>query len=71
MNYNYNKLKGKIKEQFNTQEEFAKALGIGASTLNLKLNNKTEWSQDEMRKALKLLNVNEGQIEQYFFTHNI
>ena len=36
MNYNYNKLKGKIKEQFNTQEEFAKALGIGASTLNLK-----------------------------------
>lgn len=71
MNYNYNKLKGKIKERFNTQEEFAKALGIGASTLNLKLNNKTEWSQDEMREALKLLNVSEGQIEKYFFTHKI
>ncbi len=71
MNYNYSKLKGKIKEHFNTQEEFAKALGIGASTLNLKLNNKTEWSQDEMREALKLLNVSEGQIEKYFFTHKI
>lgn len=69
MNYNYSKLKGKIKECFHTQEKFANALGISTSTLNLKLNNKAEWSQDEMKEALKLLGVNEGHIEKYFFTH--
>lgn len=67
MKYDYSKLKGRIRECYATQEEFAKALGIGFSTLSLKLNNKAEWSQDEMRNALQLLNVEEKQVDTYFF----
>lgn len=71
MNYDYNKLKGKIKEEFRTQEIFAKALGMGLSTLNLKLNNKAEWTQDEMRESLRLLKEPVGRITDYFFTHEV
>lgn len=66
MNYDYNKLKGKIKEEFGTQGLFAKALGMGVSTLNLKLNNKAEWTQDEMRESLRLLKEPVGMIKDYF-----
>jgi len=69
MPYNYNKIKGRIREKYGNQESFAKALGIGLSTLNLKLNNKTEWSQEEMTKALQLLEVDLNQINIYFFDH--
>lgn len=69
MNYDYSKLKGRIKEKFGTQEKFAEALGIGISTLSLKMNNKTEWSQDEMRVTLQLLEEDSNQINAYFFAH--
>ena len=68
MEYDYNKLKGKIKEKYGTQEAFAKALGIGFSTLNLKLNNKAEWTQDEMKSSLQLLGENLNSVNSYFFT---
>lgn len=71
MNYDYRKLKGKIKEKYETQAEFSKALCIGESTLNLKLNNKTEWSQEEMVKALDLLGESKSKLKEYFFTHKV
>ena len=71
MNYDYNKLRGKIKEEVGTQGLFAKALGMGVSTLNLKLNNKAEWTQDEMRESLRLLKEPVGMIKDYFFTHEV
>ena len=37
--YNYNKLKGKIRECFPTQTEFAQKLGISNTSLSNKLNN--------------------------------
>lgn len=69
MDYNYSKLKGKIRERYNTQEAFASALGIGTSTLNLKLNNRAEWTQAEMSNALRLLGESLEHVDSYFFTH--
>lgn len=69
MDFNYNKLKGAIKEKYSKQEDFASAMGIGLSTLNLKLNNKSEWSQEEMKTAMNLLNIPLSDIEKIFFTH--
>ena len=66
--YDYSELLGDIKRTFGAQEPFAKAMGMSASTLSLKLNNKAEWSQDEMMRATKLLNSELSKIRSYFFT---
>ncbi len=68
MNFNYNKLKGSIREKYGKQEDFAAAMGIGLSTLNLKLNNKAEWTQEEMMVAMNLLETPLTEIQDYFFS---
>ncbi len=71
MDYDYSKLRGRIRERFGTQDNFAKAMEMSFSTLSLKLNNKAEWTQDEMRRACRLLEINENNIITYFFTHEV
>ena len=68
-NYNYSELQGAIKKVFGVQSAFAKAMGMADSTLSLKLNNKAEWSQEEMFLAVKLLGEDSSMIKPYFFTH--
>lgn len=67
MNYDYTNLKLRIKTKYTTFEKFADALEIGRSTLSLKLNNNAEWSQAEMSRAMKLLDIPETDIDKYFF----
>lgn len=69
--YDYSKLLGKIKEKFGTQKNFAKALGIGVTALNQRLNNKLQWTQDEMKKTLILFNEPLNLIKEYFFTKKV
>lgn len=71
MLYNYSKLKGSIREKYGKQEDFANAMGIGLSTLNLKLNNKAEWSQEEMKTAMRLLDKPLTDLSLYFFAHQV
>ena len=66
MNYDYTNLKSRIKTKYSTFEKFADALEIGRSTLSLKLNNNAEWSQAEMSRAMKLLDIPETDIDKYF-----
>lgn len=69
MEFNYNKLKGKIKEVYGTQQEFAKALGISTTTLNTRLKNETFFNQSEIEKAKNLLDLKtEQDIMDIFFT---
>lgn len=68
MAFDYRKLRGKIKEVFGTQEEFAKSMGIGKSTLSEKLNNNFQWTQFEINKACELLEIPDGEVTLYFFT---
>lgn len=71
MAFAYDKLKGKIKEIFGTQEAFAIALGIARTSLYSKLNNNTEFTQTEMLKSLELLQVEKSEIDTYFFTPKV
>lgn len=71
MAYDYSKLKGKIREKYKTQGEFAKALSISESTLSLKLSNKAEWSQEEMTATLDLLDESGDAVNGYFFTPKV
>ena len=65
MNYDYSKLKGKIKEKFDTQSNFAKTLGCSEKSLSLKLNNERNFTQREIDNCIKLLQLDD--IKPYFF----
>ena len=67
MNYDYSKLLGKIKEVFSNQENFANAIGISRTTLNLKLNGKGKFSQEEMAKSIEVLGIPQKDLPEYFF----
>lgn len=69
MTYDYSELMGAIKAKFKTRSSFAVAMGMGESTLSLKLNNKAEWTQDEMKLAMDLLGKPYTEIPIYFFAH--
>lgn len=67
MAYDYSKLNGKIIEVYGTRGSFAEAMGVSDRTLSLKLNNLTSWKQPEITKACKLLNLEQNEIQDYFF----
>lgn len=67
MAFDYSMLKGKIKEKFDTQDAFAKELGIGRVSLSMRLNNKLEFSQKEMEKSCILLSIDICDLAKYFF----
>ena len=60
-------LRERIKMLYETQGEFADAMGMNVATLNMKLNNKTEWTRIEMEKACYLLDGNLNNLRRYFF----
>lgn len=63
----YRKLRGRIQEYYSTHAEFAAAMGISMCALSQKLNAKSEWTADEMRKACSLLEIPATEIHLYFF----
>lgn len=68
MSFNYSKLRGRIKEKYETQENFAQKMGVSRTTLSQKLNNINEFTQQEINKAVELLDLPVEEIPVYFFT---
>lgn len=56
-NYDYRKLRGRIKEKFGTQSEFSKKLGLSEVSVSNKLNNIVDWGQEEMENAISILEI--------------
>lgn len=71
MEYNYDKLKGRVKEIFDTQENFANAINISTTSLNYKLNNKKKWTQNEIYNSILVLQIPNNEIINYFFTKKV
>ena len=69
--YDYRKLRGRIKEKFDTIENFARYLGISATSLNNKLNNVVNFRQHEIEKAIKGLELTESEVRHIFFTYYV
>lgn len=63
----YGKLREEIGRKFDIQPEFAKAMDMSTTTLNNKLNGKTEWKISEIAKAMQVLNLPYSALEEYFF----
>ena len=71
MAFNYRKLRGRIREIFGTQEEFAKSMNLSTTSISAKLNNKIEWSQQEINRAAEVLNIPDNKVFTYFFTEEV
>lgn len=69
--YDYSRLLGRMKERGFTQNELSKRLGMCETTLNLSLNNRRDFKQEEMLCACEVLNIPTEKIPDYFFTHKL
>ncbi len=67
MPYQYDKLLGRIVEKCGTQAAFAQAMGLSERTVSLKLNGKRAWSQMDITRACKVLDIDLTDVQQYFF----
>lgn len=68
MDFDYSKLRGRIKEIYGTQDNFADALNMGRVSLSQRLTGKLEFTQDEIMKSCELLKFDPAEIPSYFFT---
>ena len=66
--FNYNKLKGRIREMCGTNTEFAQQLGWSLNTLSAKLNHKNDFTQSDIIKSIRILNINVDEVPAYFFS---
>lgn len=66
--FDYSKLSGKIKEKYGSQKAFSEALGISETTLSNKMSGFYYFTQAEIKKSCRLLDLEPGSVTDYFFT---
>lgn len=66
--FDYKKLKNRIRDYFDSQERFAKELHISSTALNYKLNGKINFSYNDLFIMIDLLEVRPEEIKDLFFT---
>ena len=69
--YNYNKLRGRIVEKYGSIEKFADKLGRSDATVSKKLNNKSEFSRNDMFKWSALLEIPKDDFASFFFDNEV
>ena len=65
--FDYSKLKGKIKELGITLKDYAEAIGITPVSLNYRLKNQRYFNQNEIVKSMILFNESIDNAKYYFF----
>lgn len=71
MAFDLRKLKGKIVEVYDTQYNFAAAMGWAEKTVSQKINGDSLWRQNEIERAVELLGIPTESIGEYFFTPKV
>lgn len=69
--FDYSKLKGKVKEELGTQSNLAKELDVDETTMSNKLNNNTYFTQIEIIKICIILHIDFSDIPKYFFVQKV
>lgn len=70
--FDFNKLRGRIKEIYGTQSAFAIAMLMNDATLSNKLNGNVEFSSKEIVRACILLCIDmEKELKAYFFAQQV
>jgi len=68
VSFDYSKLRGKIKEHCGTQAVLAQRMGLSHAALSDKLNEKSDFSRNEISKMCDILGIPRSEIDVYFFT---
>ena len=71
MEFDYGRLRGKIREVYGTEAAFAQALDMGRVSLSRRLNNALEFSSAEILTACTLLSIPSLEIPAYFFAEKV
>ena len=66
--FDFSKLRGKIKEEFQSETNFSEKAKVSKSSLSAKLNNKAYFNPSEIVKFSGLLNIPDEEVKTYFFT---
>lgn len=66
--FDFSKLIFRIKRYYKSITRFAVAMDRSRQNISNKLNNRTEWTSDEIYEACKLLEIKQNDIGEYFFT---
>ena len=66
--FDFSKLRGKIKEEFQSETNFSEKAKVSKSSLSAKLNNKAYFNPPEIVKFSGLLNIPDEEVKTYFFT---
>ena len=69
--FDYSKLRGRIREKFKTESAFGKAMGLSHNSISKKLNGRIMFVQDEIDRAIVLLEIPDDEISTYFFTPKV
>lgn len=69
--FDYSKLRGKIKEVYGNESDFAEAVGISSVSLSKKFNNRTGFSESEMLVACEKLGISIDETYPYFFNRKV
>lgn len=69
--FDHSKLCGLIKEKIGTQTRFGNMMGWSHTTTTAKLRGSTGMTQDEIAKAVKILEIPTNKIPLYFFTEKV
>ena len=67
----YNKLKGRRIEKYGSQGKFAAALGMTENTVSRKMQDKVEFSKDDMVRWAELLDIDSSEFWDYFFADRL
>lgn len=68
MKYGYRKLRGRIVEKYQTQTNFARAVGISKNAMSRKMSGQVRLSQEDMVQWSELLDIDKEAFGEYFFT---
>lgn len=66
--FDYKKLRVRIFEVIGTARELAKKLGWSEVTMSMKLNQKRDFSREDIMRICEILEIDKTQIGDYFFT---
>jgi uncharacterized protein YaiE (UPF0345 family) len=69
--YDYSKLKVRIKKKYGTMTKFAEAMNCTKSAMSMRLNNQAPWKQEDISQAIILLNIPERQIYSFFYATKV
>ena len=63
----YNKLRGRIVEKYDTMSNFADKIGSSRQTVSQKLTGKSEFSRDDIQRYADALEIPKDEIGVFFF----